>query len=272
METRTDPIPETDELSFFTVSEELGTLRERITGEYRACVDSTSSELKKRADTLPEGYVLLADRQTGGRGRRGRSFFSPAGTGIYMSILLRPALPPEEAVSVTTAAAVAACRAIEECTEEKPSIKWVNDIFVRGKKVCGILTEGQSAPDGGTFRWIVLGVGFNVTPPEGGFPGELSPVAGSVLPKREAGVRPRLAAAFLRQFFALYDALPSKSASAEYRERCFLPGKEIFVLNGEEKLPARALDVDGECRLVVQYGDGRIEALHSGEVSVRIKE
>ena len=197
----------------------------------------------------------------------GRSFESPAGTGIYLSVLFRQVLPAEGALSITTAAAVSACRAIEECTDAEPSIKWVNDVYVRGKKVCGILTEGSADPSTGTLRWAVMGIGFNVYEPENGFSDAIKEVAGIISPKPQENLRNRLSGAFLRHLKSL---LLCGSFSDEYRRRSFVPGRRINVLRSGIPRPALALGIDDGCRLLVRYEDGSTEALSSGEVSIRI--
>ena len=136
---------------------------------------STNTALRALAEAgAPEGTVYIAQSQTGGRGRMGRSFFSPAGTGLYLSLLLRPTTwEPARAAQLTAAAAAAMCEAIREVTGKEPGIKWVNDLLLDGKKVCGILTEASFSMESGVLEYAVLGLGVNVYPPEGGFPKEL---------------------------------------------------------------------------------------------------
>ncbi len=153
----------------------------------RKSLDSTNAEALRRAvDGAPEGTVIVAEEQTAGRGRRGRSFFSPAGTGIYLSILVRPALAAERAHLLTCSAAVTVAEAIEACAGVDASIKWVNDVYCRGKKVAGILTEGSFDLEGGVLQHAVVGIGVNVRPPHAGFPAEIAERAGAVLPACDA--------------------------------------------------------------------------------------
>ncbi len=237
--------------------------------EVHDSVGSTNTMLKEKAAELPDWYVIVAGNQTAGRGRAGRSFFSPEGTGIYLSLLLRPDIPVTDAGKLTTAAAVAACRAIEECTDAKPLIKWVNDVFVDGKKVSGILTEASVNFETGEADWIVTGIGLNVYEPEGGFPKELSEIAGSIVKEKQKNLRSRLAASFIEHFYRISKDLSGNTLLKEYKERCFLIGKEIDVLRGEEMIPATALDLTGNYGLLVSYKDGRTEVLSAGEVRVR---
>ncbi len=241
-------------------------------------ITSTNTYLKEKAalaqrsgdpDSLRTWHTVIASAQTAGRGRLGRTFASPAGTGLYMSVLLRPETGAGTAARITTAAAVAACTAIESCTEEHPRIKWVNDVFVRGKKACGILTEASVRPETGRLDWAVMGIGFNVYEPSGGFPAELREIAGAIAEEKRPDLRSRIAAAFLRAFYRLCSDLENADYAEEYKRRCFLIGREINVISGDSVAAAKALDLDSECRLIVRYADGSTAALSSGEVSVR---
>ena len=248
---------------------DLGPLTAHVTLEIVPQCVSTNLVLKERAAELPEWYTLIAGHQTGGRGRLGRRFCSPEGTGLYMSVLLRPKLAAEDAFLITPAAAVAVCRAAEALGSDKAEIKWVNDVLIHGKKVCGILTEAVSGPEPGALGHVVLGVGVNVTQPAGGFPPEIAGSAGAVFPRWGPDRRGPLAAAFLREFYKIYAALPDRGFIAEYRSRSCLTGRYVDVLRGGGARKALVLGIDDGCRLLVRYGDGTEEALFSGEVSVR---
>ena len=218
----------------------------------------------------PTDMLIVARRQSGGRGRLGRSFFSPDG-GLYMSLLLHPKLSAADAVRVTTAAAVAVCRAIESVSCGICEIKWVNDVYMNSRKVCGILTESKLAADG-SLSYAVLGIGVNLTPPTDGFPEEIKDRAGAVFDYLPDGADDRLAAEIVNEFYAVYDGGLTDSAYLDdYRRRSFLIGKRIDVMrvhDGEAR-SATAIAVDDECSLVVRYDDGTSEALSSGDVSVR---
>ncbi len=243
--------------------------RDGVTIEYYDCVDSTNRLAKERAEQgAPEGVCIISNAQTAGRGRLGRSFCSPAGTGLYMSLVLRPSLPAQRVLSVTTAAAVAVCRAIERVSDRKPQIKWVNDVYCDGKKVCGILTEAGF--EGDKLRYAVLGIGINVCDPADGFPDEIADTAASVF-GQEAGDRNALTEAVLDAFFEEYAHLAEERFAEEYRARSCLIGKPITVKAPDGDREAIALGVDERCRLLVRYTDGREEALSSGDVSVRIQ-
>lgn len=216
-----------------------------------------------------EGTVVIAAAQTAGRGRLGRCFCSPPNTGLYMSIILRPMLRAEEALSITTAAAVAVCRAIERVTPRVCRIKWVNDIFCDDKKVCGILTEASLDTETGGLSYAVLGIGINVRDPQGGFPAELQGIAASLY-GAQGGDRALLAAAVLDAFFEEYAMLPDKRFVEEYRCRSLLNGRRITVKKPTGDHAATAIEIDTACRLRVRYDDGTEEALSSGDVSIRI--
>ena len=261
-----------DMLTEAGIRRELGDKASLFTLEVFDTITSTNTVMKERADALPEWHVIVSASQTAGRGRTGRSFYSPSDSGVYLSVLLHPVLPAAEATRITTAAAVAACRAIEACTDAKPEIKWVNDVFVKGKKVCGILTEGSLNMETGGLDWAVMGIGLNVYEPKEGFPDDIRQIAGPIADTRRKNLRNALVASFLVSFHEICIDLTRADFAEEYRKRSFLLGQDILVLKSDGAVPAVALDVDDECRLVVQYENGNREALSSGEVSVRPAE
>ena len=231
-------------------------------------VTSTNTLAKEAAQAgAAEGAVIIARRQTQGRGRMGRSFFSPSGSGIYMTLVLRPKLPPEKALSLTTMAAVAVSEAIDEISGQKSAIKWVNDIFLNGKKVCGILTEASISVEGGGLDYAVVGIGINVFAPEEGFPDEISGVAASVFGSDCPDARNRLAAAVIRGFFSYYKGRVIGYAD-EYRKRSFVIGKNVVVSRGEERFNALVTDIDDECRLKLRFDNGTEQLLSSGEIRI----
>ena len=233
--------------------------------------DSTNTRLKEwaREGRIAAPYVLTADSQTAGRGRLGRSFLSPPGTGLYMSLLAAPS-PGMGCGSITILAAVAVCRAIEETTRIKPWIKWVNDLFVRGKKVCGILSEASYGIHTGKLEYVVVGIGINAYEPSGGFPSAIADIAGSVFDEPSTGLKNRLAAEILNRMMAYYQHLSEAPYSEEYIRRSMVTGKDVMVHKDKEIIPAHVLGIDEEFGLKVRYEDGSVEILRSGEVSIRI--
>lgn len=237
----------------------------------RKRVDSTNSEARRRAaEGAPEGTVIVAEEQTAGKGRPGKTFFSPASSGLYLSIVLRPALAADRGQFLTCAAAVAGAQAIERVTGKKALIKWVNDIYCDDRKVAGILTEGMVDMESGRFDHAVLGIGVNVKPPADGFPRDIADVAGTVLDDRSGAVRCELAAAILARFWSLYQHVGDASFYDEYRRRCFLLGQPLVVSKGSSRVRARAVDLTSDFKLVIELPDKTRCELPYGEVSTRL--
>lgn len=237
---------------------------------FHPSVDSTNRVLRALAEQgAAEGTVVIAGAQTQGRGRYGREFFSPEDTGIYLSLLLRPVhADPRQTVTLTAAAAVAMCQAIEAVCGESPKIKWVNDIFLHGKKVCGILTEAAFSLETGAPEYVVVGAGINVYASRDGFPPALEGVAGALWESTVPDGKNRLTAEFLNRFWALYAAGDPLAFLEEYRRRSLVIGKNITVLAGSMEAKARAVGIDDQCRLLVQYESGETDALSYGEVRI----
>lgn len=269
-----------DPLSETRIRALLDPICESVVPEVVASIPSTNTALKERAASgAAHGCCIIAGSQSGGRGRstlnQNRGFFSPD-TGIYMSLLLRPErFTAQKAERLTTMAAVAVCEAIESLSPEKAVIKWVNDVYMRGRKVCGILTEGAFSTESGFLSYAVVGVGINVYEPERGFPSELEGIAGAAFGSLIKDGRNRLAAEFLNRFMRCYGADGEDGYVEKYRERSFLIGKEVTVLSSAGARRAFVLGVNDECALLVKYvdsgADGKAEVLNSGEVSVRVK-
>lgn len=237
-------------------------------------VVSTNLIAKEMAETgEQEGLVILAEMQTGGRGRLGRDFFSPKGTGIYMSMLLRPQIPMEQSILLTVASAVATAEAIEEVFGGEIEIKWVNDVWKDGKKVSGILTEGSISMETGELEYMVVGIGINVFVPQGGFPEPLREIATAMAVGRDqmGEIRNLLVAKILQKFWNFYTNIEKREFYEKYKKRCFVIGKQVFIEKKDSKIPVKVLDLDEQCRLVVQYESGEIAHLQSGEISVRIE-
>jgi len=233
-------------------------------------LESTNVTLKKMAlDGAVEGSVVIADAQTSGRGRFYRKFYSPE-NGIYMSILLRPDSAGFDATPITTAAAVAVAKAAENLSGKKTKIKWVNDVLINGKKICGILTEGAFDPESRKPQYVIVGIGINAFMPTGGFDEEIKDIAGAVFDRIDAENKSRLIAETINIFMEYYKNLSSKEFLEEYRLRSAVIGKNIIVFKNCSQFNATAIDIDDSCRLLVEYEDGRREYLSSGEISIKL--
>lgn len=250
-------------------------LRTRLLGnriELLKTVDSTSSYLKKLDPaTLQEGFVVVADGQTAGRGRRGRPFRSPGGEGVYMSVLLKPDLPLADIRFLTIGAALAVCSAVEKTCGVSPQVKWVNDIYCRGRKLCGILTEGSVSAELQTMNHVVVGIGINT----GILDREVGDLAISLRELTDAGdIRNLLIAEVLNAMEIVYTALTADGRRQElleaYREKLFVIGQEVEVAAPGENYPAVAVGLDETGGLMVRDGSGRIRHLCSEEISVRV--
>ena len=240
-------------------------------------VTSTNDLLKEMADACPEGTVVVAaKRQTGGRGRNGRRFESPSG-GLYFSILLHPAVSSEKVSFLTAAMASAVCEAVRELTGEDAGIKWINDIYVSGKKVCGILTEGRFKPDG-TLEYAIVGTGINIEEPDGGYPDEIKDVAGALFKHGDApaGFGDRLLEEICDTFFSYSEQLDKKPWLNLYRKRSIVLGREIKVSENitdpDSFYTAYAEEINDDFGLVVRKKDGSRAVLSTGEVSIRVLE
>lgn len=235
-------------------------------------ITSTNDVLKQMAlQGAPEGTVLVADSQSGGRGRLGRTFLSPSGVGIYLSVLLRPACMPGELMHLTCGSALAACNAIEQTAGFRPGVKWTNDIVYRKKKLAGILTELGLNQDGST-AYAIIGIGINCTQKPEDFPPELRGIAGSLkmVSGREID-RALVAAKMIEGFYEMNRGLLQKKSQmiSDYRKDCITLGQEISVVRNGFNRHGKALDVDEDGALLVAYEDGSMETVNSGEVSVR---
>lgn len=236
-------------------------------------VDSTNNYAKKLADEgAPHGTVVLTELQTGGRGRQGKSFSSPAGKGLYLSVLLRPELPPAEVIDLTAWTAVAVCGALEEVTGERPGIKWTNDLILHSKKLCGILTEMGLEAESGQLQYVVIGIGINISQTAEDFGAELAPIATSLeLAMGRPVRRAELAAAVIRHLDRMMLDFPAKRAEylARYRDACVTTGHEVRLIQRGESRTAFAENIDESFALVVRHEDGTRETITAGDVSVR---
>ena len=235
-------------------------------------VDSTNTLAKTLAARgAPHGTVLIADSQTGGRGRMGRSFHSPCGSGIYMSVILRPQCHAGQLMHLTCATAVAMCHALSDTCGVSPNIKWINDLVWGGRKLGGILTELSLQADG-TAAFAVVGIGINCTQAMDDFPEEIRTVATSlaVITGRQIS-RTQVAAAMILSMEQMSrELLTHKAAIMEtYRSNCITLGKSVCVCGSDTVRYGTALDMNDDGALLIRFDDGHTETVGAGEVSVR---
>ena len=234
---------------------------------YFDTIDSTNTYAKQlAANGAPEGTIVIADRQTGGRGRLGRSFSSPAGMGIYLSVILRPQCAPHQIMHLTCAAGVAATNAIGR---DDVGIKWTNDLVIDKRKLGGILTELSVDPATQIVNWVIVGIGINCCQSPGQFPPEIRNMACSLGMERQDV--PQLIAALIRALHGMrQELLTNKESWMEiFTQRCVTIGSEISILRGDDVRHAKAINVDRDGGLEVLYSDGSTEIITSGEVSIR---
>ena len=249
-------------LSKETLCRAMGALSDRFLPSTYAEIDSTNAEAKRLALDGVKFAVVAADFQTAGRGRMGRSFYSPNGRGAYFSILYTPTASLSDAVSVTSASAVAVMHAIRSLCDRQTEIKWVNDLYLDEKKVCGILAESVCRADG-TYG-IIIGIGINL---HGRFEGELAEIASSI----DANVtREELIAEVLRELLPYLDDPSDRSWLMDYRLHSCVLGREITWTRTGETWSGRAIDIDENGALLVQTASGEQMRLATGEISLRV--
>jgi len=218
------------------------------------------------------GTVIITDSQSAGKGRLGRSFHSPPGHGIYMSIILRTKELGDIPTSlITPLAAVIVCEAIESLTDEKPQIKWVNDILLGQKKICGILTE--SVTENGQIKWVVIGIGINFTTAPTDFPPELRDIAGSLFENEPPQItRNRLIAEVLNRLVAKGAMFEKHEILMQYKRRLMILDKRITVSGhgNETSYEGTAIDIDDSGHLIIKKANGEISTLIAGDVSTSV--
>ncbi|MBR4859619.1 MAG: biotin--[Clostridia bacterium] len=218
-------------------------------------VDSTNTYAKQNIEALTLPSLIIAEKQTAGRGRQGKSFYSPDRTGLYMTLVFEA---PDSCELITPAAAVAVCNALED-HGIKPQIKWVNDVYIGTQKVCGILAECFLH---NAEKYIALGIGINLTTKD--FPSDI-PNPGSINVDCD---KTELAFAVSKNFLSLTD---SNRIIAEYEKKLFVVGKEVtYVKNGTE-FTATVKGINSLCNLIVCRSDGTEETLSSGEISIKMR-
>lgn len=258
------------------VGELFGLLSDAKIGSQLRCldvIDSTNTECKRQAmDGAPEGLVVTAEEQTGGRGRRGRGFQSPRGKGLYLSALFRPDMDPARVSDFTAWVAVAVCDGIEACCGIRPQIKWTNDIVLGGKKLVGILTELSIESETNALDYMVAGIGVNVNQEPEDFSEEIRDMATSLSQALGRTVRrAELAAQIILALDRMYAAYPEDRAKylARYRADCVTTGHQVQLITPTARRQAFALEINDDFNLVVELYNGKKETVCAGEVSVR---
>lgn len=234
---------------------------------------STNQVAKQMAaEGARHGALVVAEEQTAGRGRMGRSFFSPNSTGLYLSVLLRPAGSAAQAALTTTATAVAVSRAIFEWSGRRVGIKWVNDLFYNQRKICGILAEAATDMQTGHMESLVVGIGINLSTSADEFPKDIRSTAGSLFSAADHPMPPRnhLTALIYDQILDLADPPDPAHFISEYRANCFIIDQPVEVIRiGQAPETVIARDIDAAGGLVVERADGSCLTLNSGEVSLK---
>ncbi len=237
-------------------------------------IDSTNLEMKRRIrENHTRTDILIADEQTLGRGRLGRTFESPKGTGLYMSLCLKPDFDAEGILLITSAAAVAVCRGIRKVTNLSPQIKWVNDIYINEKKVCGILAEAVTDSNGEMH--VVLGIGINISTDEKCFSEDVRNIAGALYDEDSDIdvdiIKNELAQKIANEFYVIYEDILNRSFLKDYKDWSMVIGKEVRFLENEVWYEAVAVDIDNNGGLIVKNGDF-VRTLSTGEITLRFAE
>lgn len=231
--------------------------------------ESTNTDAKLLAEQGNTDSLVIALEQTSGKGRLDRKFFSPVNTGIYMSLLLRPNIEDKDVTFLTSLAAVAVAKAIEKRTSKKAYIKWVNDIYINDKKVCGILC-GSSFCSNGKLNYAIIGIGINLNTPKEGFPNDIKDIATSIFDNNvvTAKERTKLIECIVDEILnGLNNGI--KAHLKEYKERSYLNGKTVSFFKEGKNISATVKGIDDNCNLILETKNGETISLCAGEVSVK---
>ncbi|MBQ7343489.1 MAG: biotin--[Clostridia bacterium] len=252
------------------IKHKIGALSEKLSINVYKKIGSTNTQAKLHAAYGRCGNsVFIASEQTAGRGRLGRSFVSNKNKGLYLSILLNEKLPPELATSLTTYMAVIASRAIHSLSGAEPKIKWVNDLYLGGKKCAGILTEARASESGNALDYAVVGIGINLFSQD--FPEEVKDIATTL--EDECGRKVKrcdLAALIVKEFFDNLHLVGAREIAEEYKSRSFLIGERVTVIKPTVEYAATVKDITDKCELLLTLDGGKEELLSTGEVSLRL--
>ena len=234
-------------------------------------IPSTNDKAKEFAlNGAKNGTVIIAEEQSAGKGRMGRSFYSPANTGIYMSIILRPKLTSMDSVLVTTAASVCICNAIYKTTGIQCEIKWINDIYINNKKVAGILTEASTNSQSGIIDYLILGIGINFNKPKDNFPNEIKNIATSLFDNDSNGkTRNILCAEIINNILNMISNIKNYDFISEYKEKSIIMNKDIMYTISGKSFFGKVIDISNEGSLIIKDKYDNIIILSSSEVTIR---
>lgn len=238
---------------------------------YFDTIDSTNKKAKELAiEGMPHGTLVIANEQTAGKGRYGRSFESPKDSGIYMSLILKPSeLAYQHPTIITSYAAAVVTKVVAEMTGKQLGIKWVNDLFLENKKVCGILTEAVTDFESGMMEWIVLGIGLNVSTETDIFSEEVSQKARAIFEKEGVEVnRNELVANIMSSLLSLHQELNEVDMMQLYKENSMVVGKKVLIQQGKEEFFVTVKDIDTEGQLIIETETGEVKTFNSGEIRI----
>lgn len=255
-------------LDRFQIEQRLGDLSKELSITVYKTIDSTNTQAKIVAESDDvKRCIFVTSEQTAGRGRLGRTFSSNKGKGLYLSILIKEDMPADFATSLTTYMAVIARRAIHSVTDADPKIKWVNDIYLGGKKLAGILTEGKAKCEG-TLAYAVVGIGINLLKQE--FPEDVKAIATTIEDECGKAINVNeLASLIVKEFFENLHLVGTTELADEYRAHSFLIGERVNVIKPTTTYEASVSGITDKCELILELPGGEVEILSTGEVSVR---
>ena len=235
-------------------------------------ISSTNLEARQAAVSglAGHGSFVVAMKQTAGRGRRGREFYSPKGSGIYLSVILEPDENLEGSLLITTAAATAVYKAVREVCGIELGIKWVNDLYKDGKKVCGILTEAVTDFESGNIEFAIVGIGLNLYVDQEGLPEELQEVVGGIYPDQETAGSADRNCLIAQIVNYLLGETRDLRLSEEYIAHNIVPGHDITIIDNKNSRDAKALAICADGKLLVEEKDGSRNKLSFGEISIKI--
>lgn len=233
-------------------------------------LESTNTTAKSIAHSAKENTIIIANQQTGGRGRYGRTFYSPSQSGIYLSIILKPKTNIKDASLLTCMVAVSVVRSLKKLYSIDAKIKWVNDIYINGKKVCGILTEANVNIETSTFDYVVVGIGINISPPKEGYNKDIKNIATSVCEHTNVPVlKNQLIGEVISDLLNSLKYFTSCDFMNEYKQHSFIIGKQVDIVSPDQTQTVTVLDITDNGHLKVLQKDNKILEISSGEVSIR---